>query len=92
MENLDVKKWKDKTVFVTGAAGFLGQWLIKDLLSKGAHVVALIREKVPTLFLEVLLRLVLDSGFSCVVRAQVVDLIFSFLITFLKDFLQLLHL
>ena len=48
MENMDIKSWKDKNVFITGAAGFLGQWLIKDLLSKGANVVAFIREKVPT--------------------------------------------
>lgn len=37
--------WKNKNVFVTGATGFLGSWLTKALLEKGASVVALIRDE-----------------------------------------------
>jgi CDP-glucose 4,6-dehydratase len=32
-------------VFVTGATGFLGSWLVDELLSRGAHVVALVRDR-----------------------------------------------
>lgn len=34
--------WKDKCVFVTGATGLVGSWLVKDLIKKGAKVSALI--------------------------------------------------
>ncbi|MBK9307590.1 MAG: GDP-mannose 4,6-dehydratase [Nitrospira sp.] len=36
-----------KTVFVTGATGFLGGWLIRRLLEYDAHVVALVRSSKP---------------------------------------------
>ncbi|MCK4517371.1 GDP-mannose 4,6-dehydratase [Candidatus Babeliales bacterium] len=39
--------WKNKNVFVTGATGLLGPWLIEDLLSRGANVIALARDTVP---------------------------------------------
>ena len=39
--------WQDKRVFITGVAGLLGSWLAADLVSKGAHVVGLIRDDVP---------------------------------------------
>ena len=39
--------WKDRKVFVTGATGLLGSWLIKELLSYGAYVVALVRDNDP---------------------------------------------
>ena len=35
--------WQDKSVLVIGATGFLGGWLIKDLLEHGANVTALVR-------------------------------------------------
>ena len=35
--------WSGKTVFVAGATGFLGGWLVRRLLEYGAHVVALVR-------------------------------------------------
>lgn len=35
--------WEQKSVFVTGATGFLGGWLVRDLLERRAKVVALIR-------------------------------------------------
>ena len=39
--------WKNRKVFVTGATGIVGSWLIKDLLTFGAQVVALIRDADP---------------------------------------------
>ncbi len=39
--------WKGKTVFVTGATGLMGSWLVKALLNKDAEVVALVRDQAP---------------------------------------------
>jgi CDP-glucose 4,6-dehydratase len=36
--------WQQRRVFVTGATGIVGSWLVKGLLQKGAHVVALVRD------------------------------------------------
>ncbi|ARQ02527.1 GDP-mannose 4,6-dehydratase [Pseudorhodoplanes sinuspersici] len=35
--------WQDKSVLVTGATGFLGGWLVHELLERGAKVAALVR-------------------------------------------------
>ncbi len=43
--------WKNRNVFVTGGTGFLGSWLIKDLVEKGASVICLVRDQVPSSFL-----------------------------------------
>jgi CDP-glucose 4,6-dehydratase len=39
--------WLDRTVFVTGCAGFLGSWLSAALVDAGAVVVGLLRDEVP---------------------------------------------
>jgi CDP-glucose 4,6-dehydratase len=39
--------WKGKTVFVTGATGLMGSWLVKALLREHAEVVALVRDQAP---------------------------------------------
>jgi CDP-glucose 4,6-dehydratase len=39
--------WKNRTVFVTGATGLLGGWLVRRLLELGSQVVALVRDGVP---------------------------------------------
>jgi len=39
--------WKDKTVFVTGATGLMGSWLVKALLQEEDEVVALVRDQAP---------------------------------------------
>jgi len=39
--------WSDRPVFVTGATGLVGGWLVKRLLSAGADVVCLVRDWVP---------------------------------------------
>ena len=39
--------WRDRPVYVTGATGLVGSWLVKRLLAAGAEVVCLIRDWVP---------------------------------------------
>jgi CDP-glucose 4,6-dehydratase len=39
--------WKGRSVFVTGATGFLGGWLVKQLVEYGAEVVVLARDRAP---------------------------------------------
>lgn len=36
--------WTERRVFVTGATGIVGSWLVKRLLHAGAHVVTLVRD------------------------------------------------
>ena len=39
--------WKERRVFVTGATGIIGSWLVKELLRLGAYVVALVLDADP---------------------------------------------
>lgn len=39
--------WHGKNVFVTGATGLLGGWLVPELVRRGASVVALVRDGAP---------------------------------------------
>ncbi|HSB13063.1 MAG TPA: NAD-dependent epimerase/dehydratase family protein [Bryobacteraceae bacterium] len=39
--------WRDRPVFVTGATGLLGGWLVRRLLEQGADIVCLVRDWVP---------------------------------------------
>jgi len=39
--------WTNRNVFVTGATGFLGPWLVKELKNSGANVTALERDFIP---------------------------------------------
>ena len=39
--------WHDRPVFVTGATGLLGGWLVRRLVESGASVTALVRDWVP---------------------------------------------
>jgi len=39
--------WRDRPVFVTGATGLVGVWLVRHLVNAGADVVCLIRDWVP---------------------------------------------
>lgn len=39
--------WNNRNVFVTGATGLLGSWMVEELLNKGANVTCLIRDWVP---------------------------------------------
>lgn len=39
--------WRGRRVFVTGATGIVGAWLVKDLLALGSYVVALVRDADP---------------------------------------------
>lgn len=40
-------EWLDARVFVTGATGLVGSWLVQRLLAAGAEVVCLVRDSVP---------------------------------------------
>jgi len=42
---IDETFWKEKSVLVTGATGFLGGWLVHELADMGAHVVAMVRRQ-----------------------------------------------
>src|ERR671933_736735 len=42
-----VSGWGGRRVFVTGATGIVGAWLVKELLGRGAQVVALVRDPDP---------------------------------------------
>src|SRR5438552_15028234 len=39
--------WNSRSVFVTGATGMIGSWLVKALLAQGANVVVLVRDADP---------------------------------------------
>lgn len=43
--NMEIDFWKDKNVFVTGADGFIGGWVAKTLVEKGAKVTTIIRDQ-----------------------------------------------
>ncbi len=40
-------EWKDRSVFVTGASGLLGGWLVDELVARGASVTVLVRDRLP---------------------------------------------
>jgi len=44
---MGAEAWRDRHVLVTGATGLLGGWLVEALLARGAHVVGLVRDRVP---------------------------------------------
>ncbi|MBK7391762.1 MAG: GDP-mannose 4,6-dehydratase [Chloracidobacterium sp.] len=44
---LNADFWRDRPVFVTGATGLVGSWLVKRLVAVGADVVCLVRDWVP---------------------------------------------
>lgn len=45
---IDSFSWKARPVFVTGATGLLGSWLVPELVRRGASVVALLRDGAPS--------------------------------------------
>ena len=44
--SVDATFWRDRRVLVTGATGLLGGWLVRELVSRDADVVALVRDRV----------------------------------------------
>ncbi len=49
-----MNRWKRRRVFVTGCNGFVGGWLVKNLIEHDAKVVGLIRDIVPNSSLSLL--------------------------------------
>jgi CDP-glucose 4,6-dehydratase len=47
VEVSDTKFWTGRTVLVTGATGLIGSWLVKELHSRGARVVAFVLDADP---------------------------------------------
>jgi len=39
--------WKNSNVLITGATGFVGTWLAKALIDRGANVIAFVRDEMP---------------------------------------------
>ena len=39
--------WENTNVFITGADGFVGSWITKELVKKGANVTILVRDLIP---------------------------------------------
>jgi CDP-glucose 4,6-dehydratase len=50
---LEPPRWEQRRVLVTGATGLLGGWLVRELVGRGADVVAIVRDSVPHTFIEV---------------------------------------
>lgn len=48
MESVEVNFWRDRNVFVTGATGLLGSWLVSELVARKANVICLVRDWVPS--------------------------------------------
>lgn len=46
-DNLNRDFWRDRRVFVTGATGLVGGWLVKRLVEAEADVVCLVRDWIP---------------------------------------------
>jgi CDP-glucose 4,6-dehydratase len=61
--------WKSRNVFVTGATGLLGSWLVESLLQRSANVICLMRDWVPAT------RLLEDDALSkcTVIRGELED-------------------
>lgn len=69
-EGDDRGAWDGHNVFVTGATGLLGSWLVEALVERGASVTCLVRDWVPES------RLVTDGGIASahIVRGELEDL------------------
>jgi CDP-glucose 4,6-dehydratase len=47
MEDVGLNFWRGRHVFVTGASGLLGSWMVEELINRGAVVTCLVRDWVP---------------------------------------------
>jgi len=47
MNEINKDFWRDRPVFVTGASGLVGSWLVKRLIEAKADVVCLVRDWIP---------------------------------------------
>jgi len=72
--------WHGRSVFVTGATGLLGGWLVEELVAQGASVTVLMRDQVPA---SLLIMRGLDKKVN-VVSGDLCD--FSSLVRILNEF------
>ena len=49
MKKVMIMNWKDSNVLITGVTGFVGTWLAKDLIEKGANVIAFVFKEPPNM-------------------------------------------
>jgi CDP-glucose 4,6-dehydratase len=47
LEGVVMSFWRGRDVFVTGASGLLGSWMVEELVARGATVTCLLRDWVP---------------------------------------------
>jgi CDP-glucose 4,6-dehydratase len=47
MNEINKEFWRDRPVFITGATGLVGSWLVKKLIEAEADIVCLVRDWVP---------------------------------------------
>lgn len=47
--------WKERKIFITGATGFVGSWLLNELVRRGADITILVRDIHSTMFQKLLL-------------------------------------
>jgi CDP-glucose 4,6-dehydratase len=47
MNEINKEFWRDRPVFITGATGLVGSWLVKRLIEAEADIVCLVRDWVP---------------------------------------------
>ncbi len=47
LSGIDMKSFEDENILVTGGMGFVGSWLCNSLLSRGANVVTIVRDRKP---------------------------------------------
>ncbi len=41
--------WKNRNVMITGVTGFVGTWLAKELVERGANVIGFVRDEIPNM-------------------------------------------
>lgn len=62
--------WKGRNVMITGITGFVGTWIAKDLVEKGANVIAFVRDEVPNMPLRTM---GIYDKLGAIVRGDILD-------------------
>jgi CDP-glucose 4,6-dehydratase len=62
--------WKGRNVMVTGITGFLGTWIAKDLVERGANLIAFVRDEIPNMPLRTM---DIYENLGAIVRGDIID-------------------